>query len=736
MFSYKDIGMLIKELTAARCGKPFDHLGLIKNPEGAGLLLRVWLPGAKAVEVRELGSGKVLAASMKCIDKNGLFEQPFTSRKNPFTYTLHITYPDSTLDMIDPYQFRDEAYSGLAEMKLEAANLYRTLGAQLVETEVNGVKVSGVRFAVYAPSATAVSLIGDFNFWDGRRHPMQRSLCGHWVIFIPGLKPGERYKYELKDPLGNRLPHKADPVGFYAEQYPSFSSVVYDHSQYEWNDEAWRVSQLNDKLEQPLSIYELHFASWRRHEDGSSLNYREMAQELISYVKDMGYTHIELMPISEHPFSGSWGYQPVGMFAPTSRFGSADDFKYFVDQCHQAGIGVILDWVPAHFPSDSHGLARFDGTPLYEYEDPRRGWHPDWNSYIYDFGRDNVRQFLVASALYWLDHFHIDGLRVDAVASMLYWDYSRKAGEWVPNVHGGNHNYEAISLLRWFNEEVYKNYPHAMTIAEESTAFAGVSRPTFTGGLGFGFKWNMGWMHDSLEYMKKDPIYRKYHQNELTFSMVYHYDENFILSLSHDEVVHGKHSMLYKMPGDEWQQAANLRAYMGFMYAHPGKKLNFMGTEFAQSTEWNHDAQLQWWLLQFDKHKGQQSLIRDLNHLYRSEPALYEADYVRGGFMWLSHDDAEHSIFTMLRRNKAGDNSILVVSNMTPSPVAGYRLGVLEAGTYQVVLNTDSSYYWGSDYDMGGLAFHSDSVECHGQAQSIMINLPPLSTVFIKRVGD
>ena len=512
--------------------------------------------------------------------------------------------------------------------------------------------------------------------------------------------------------------------------------MVYDHSQYQWSDEAWRVSQLNDKLEQPLSIYELHFASWRRHEDGSSLNYREMAQELISYVKDMGYTHIELMPISEHPFSGSWGYQPVGMFAPTSRFGSADDFKYFVDQCHQAGIGVILDWVPAHFPSDSHGLARFDGTPLYEYEDPRRGWHPDWNSYIYDFGRDNVRQFLVASALYWLDHFHIDGLRVDAVASMLYWDYSRKAGEWVPNVHGGNHNYEAISLLRWFNEEVYKNYPHAMTIAEESTAFAGVSRPTFTGGLGFGFKWNMGWMHDSLEYMKKDPIYRKYHQNELTFSMVYHYDENFILSLSHDEVVHGKHSMLYKMPGDEWQQAANLRAYMGFMYAHPGKKLNFMGTEFAQSTEWNHDAQLQWWLLQFDKHKGQQSLIRDLNHLYRSEPALYEADYVRGGFMWLSHDDAEHSIFTMLRRNKAGDNSILVVSNMTPSPVAGYRLGVLEAGTYQVVLNTDSSYYWGSDYDMGGLAFHSDSVECHGQAQSIMINLPPLSTVFIKRVGD
>lgn len=728
--------MLIKELTAARCGKPFDHLGLIKNPEGAGLLLRAWLPGAKAVEVRELGSGKVLAASMSCIDKNGLFEQPFSSRKKPFSYTLHITYPDSTLDLIDPYQFKDEAYAGLAEMKLQASNLYRTLGSHLIETEVAGEKISGVRFAVYAPSATAVSLIGDFNFWDGRRHPMQRSLCGHWVLFVPGLKEGERYKYELKDPLGNRLPHKADPVGFYSEQYPSFASVVYDQSQYQWNDDEWRNSQLNDKLEQPLSIYELHLASWRRHEDGSSLSYRELAEDLISYVKDMGYTHIELMPVSEHPFSGSWGYQPVGMFAPTSRFGTADDFKYFVDQCHQAGIGVILDWVPAHFPSDSHGLARFDGTPLYEYEDPRRGWHPDWNSYIYDFGRDHVRQFLVASALYWLEYFHIDGLRVDAVASMLYWDYSRKAGEWVPNIHGGNHNYEAISLLRWFNEEVYKNYPHAMTIAEESTAFAGVSRPTFTGGLGFGFKWNMGWMHDSLEYMKRDPVHRKYHHSEMSFSMVYHYDENFILSLSHDEVVHGKHSMLYKMPGDEWQQAANLRAYMGFMYAHPGKKLNFMGTEFAQSTEWNHDAQLQWWLLQFDKHKGQQSLIRDLNHLYRNESAMYEADYIRGGFMWLDHGDAERSVYAMLRRNKAGDQSILSVSSLTPSPVPGYRLGVPEAGTYKVVLNTDSSYYWGSDYDMGGLTFHSEETAIHGQSHSIVINLPPLSTVFIKRVGD
>jgi 1,4-alpha-glucan branching enzyme len=430
------------------------------------------------------------------------------------------------------------------------------------------------------------------------------------------------------------------------------------------------------------------------------------------------------------------GYQPIGLFAPTSRFGSADDFKYFVDQCHQNGIGVILDWVPAHFPSDSHGLARFDGTPLYEYEDPRRGWHPDWNSYIYDFGRDTVRQFLVASALFWLDHYHIDALRVDAVASMLYWDYSRNEGEWVPNVDGGNHNYEAISLLRWVNEEVYKNYPHAMMIAEESTAFAGVSRPTFTGGLGFGFKWNMGWMHDTLEYMKKDPIYRKYHHSEMTFSMIYAYDENFILSISHDEVVHGKQSMLYKMPGDEWQQAANLRAFMGYMYAHPGKKLNFMGTEFAQSAEWNHDSQLQWWLLQFDKHQGQKNLIKDLNNLYKSEPALYVSDYDKGGFVWLDHSDYQNSIFAMMRRDDNGENEVIAVSNFTPSTQDGYRLGVPKAGTYKVLLNTDSKYYWGSDYDVGGLTFKATDESWHGQYHSIVLNLPPLATLFIKRIGD
>ena len=728
--------MLIDDLNNARLAKPFETFGLQKNPEGqSGYLLRTWLPGALSVDVMSI-DGKKKLGTMNRVEEEGLFELNFPNAGSEFNYLFNVTYQDSVVKVIDPYQFREQAYAGLSTMRNEAANLYRTMGAQLVEIEVDGVKIKGVRFAVYAPSASNVSVIGDFNFWDGRRHPMQRSLMGEWVLFVPGIGEGERYKYELKDPLGNRLPHKSDPVGFYAEQYPSFASVVYDQKRYQWNDAAWVESQKNDKLKQAMSIYELHFASWKRHENGDSLSYREMAAELIPYVKEMGYTHVELLPIMEHPFSGSWGYQPVGLFSPTSRFGSADDFKYFVDQCHQAGIGVILDWVPAHFPSDSHGLARFDGTPLYEYEDPRRGWHPDWNSYIYDFGRETVRQFLVASALVWLDYYHIDGLRVDAVASMLYWDYSRKAGEWVPNVDGGNHNYEAISLLRWFNEEVYKNYPQCMTIAEESTAFAGVSRPTYTGGLGFGFKWNMGWMHDTIEYMKKDPIYRKYHHSEMTFSMTYAYDENFILSISHDEVVHGKLSMLYKMPGDEWQQAANLRAYMGYMYAHPGKKLNFMGTEFAQSAEWNHDSQLQWWLLQFDKHQGQKKLIQDLNNLYRSEPALYVADYDKIGFMWLDHSDYQNSIFAMMRRDANGENSIIAVSNFTPTTHEGYRLGVPTKGKYKVVLNTDSKCYWGSNYDVGGEVFEASDISWHGQYHSIVLNLPPLATIFIKRIGD
>ena len=726
--------MLIDDLNGARLTKPFEVLGLQPNPDGQGFILRAWLPGSNEVRVSELSTGREIC-TLNQVAQDGLYESVLGDVSEPFHYKFTVRYSDATVEVIDPYQFRDEAYYGLSTMYENPENIYRTLGGQLIELDVDGVRVQGTKFAVYAPSATCVSLIGDFNFWDGRRHPMARSLMGHWVLFVPGIFAGQRYKFEIKDPGGNRLPHKSDPVGFYHEQYPSFASVVTDHSTYQWHDQEWQKSQLNDKLKQPLTIYEVHLASWKRKQDGSSLSYRELASELVSYVKDMGYTHLELMPVMEHPFSGSWGYQPTGLFAPTSRFGGVDDFKYFVDQCHQQGIGVILDWVPAHFPTDAHGLARFDGTPVYEYEDLRRGWHPDWNSLIYDYGRDTVRNFLIASALIWLDYYHIDGLRVDAVASMLYWDYSRKEGEWIPNVDGGNTNYEAISFLKWFNEEVYRKYPHCMTIAEESTAFTGVSRPCYTGGLGFGFKWNMGWMHDSLQYMSEDPFFRKYHHGEMSFSMIYAYNENFILSISHDEVTHGKHSLLYKMPGDEWQQAANLRAYFGFQYAHPGKKLNFMGSEFAQGAEWNHDGQLEWWLTQFDKHRGMRDLIRDLNYFYRANEALFKYDYDDKAFFWLDVNDADHSVFAMLRRAE-NNESLIAVSNFTPVPYIAYRLGVLTEGTYEVVLNTDDKKYWGSDYGTGQKQFKASNISWQSQYHSIVLDLPPLSTIFVKRIGD
>lgn len=475
--------------------------------------------------------------------------------------------------------------------------------------------------------------------------------------------------------------------------------------------------------------------SWKKNENGQPLTYRELAVELLEYVKNMGYTHIELMPIMEHPFSGSWGYQPTGLFAPTSRFGTIDDFKFFVDTFHQNGIGIILDWVPAHFPTDAFGLAKFDGTCVYEYEDPRRGWHPDWNSLIYDFGRDTVRRFLIASALIWLDLYHIDGLRVDAVASMLYWDYSRKDGEWIPNVDGGNINYEAVSFLKWFNEEVNRKHPNAVTIAEESTAFTGVSRPTSTGGLGFNFKWNMGWMHDSLEYMQTDPFFRKYHHGEMSFSMIYAYNENFILSISHDEVTHGKHSLLYKMPGDEWQQAANLRAYLGYQYAHPGKKLNFMGSEFGQGSEWNDNTQLDWWLLKYPKHQGVQKLVQDLNEMYKKEPALWKRDYDSDAFRWLDVNDAEHSIFAMLRSGDDGD-CIIAVSNFTPVPYVAYRLGVPTPGTYKVILNTDDKKYWGSGYGTGSDEIVASNISYQNNYHSIVLDLPPLATIFVKKISD
>ena len=727
---------LEKQLQHAQCTFPFSYLGLLKTNNA--FTVTAWIPNATSIKVIDLVTDKAIG-SLKRQAQSDLFTAEFTKGNPPAVYAFEVENAQGSYRIIDPYQFQDQAFHAVHFVDHLPKNVYQQLGAQLIDLEV-GLKtpIAATRFAVFAPNASAVSVIGDFNYWDGSCLPMQKTDFGYWVLVVPGVKAGDKYKYQIKDAHGNELPHKADPVGFYAEQYPSHASVVFDHEQYQWQDTKWQQQVKGDKYTQAMSIYEVHLGSWKRPDSQSGktyLSYHELVDELIPYVKDMGYTHLELLPISEFPFDGSWGYQPVGLFAPTSRFGGPDDFKYFVDQCHQNGIGVIIDWVPAHFPEDGHGLARFDGTHVYEYEDPRKGWHPDWNSCIYDFGKDTVRQFLVANALFWLDKYHIDGLRVDAVASMLYLDYSREADEWVPNVDGGNHNYEAISLLQWMNKEVYSHYPNAMTIAEESTSFAKVSRPVFEGGLGFGFKWNMGWMHDSLHYISKDPSYRRYHHGEMTFSMVYAYDESFVLPISHDEVVHGKGSLLRKMPGDEWQQAANLRCYAAFMYAHPGKKLNFMGNEIGQSAEWNHDSSINWHLLDFDKHSGIQALYRDLNKLYAGYPALHELDHDPAGFEWIDHENAEQSTLAMLRQSKEGKQQVYAVSNFTPVPRTNFRLGVKAPGEYSILLNTDDKQYWGSGHSLNE-TIKADKTLWNNQAYSICVSLPPLATVFILYKGQ
>lgn len=724
-------------LLQAQCTFPFAHLGGQFDETNSLFTVTAWAPNSDAVSVIDLSNNQVIGQLEK-VDESCLYKAELELKQAPKAYKLKVTNASGDYEVVDPYQFQEQAYYAVHHVDQAAQNVYQQLGAQLVELDVGLERpISATRFAVYAPNASAVSLIGEFNYWDGCCHPMQKTDLGYWVLVVPGVEAGAKYKYQIKDGAGHSLPHKADPVGFYAEQYPSHTSVVYDHEVYQWQDKSWLKQAKKDKYQQPMSIYELHLGSWKRPSHDSAeryLSYKELATELIPYVKNMAYTYIELLPVSEYPFDGSWGYQPVGLFAPTSRFGSPDDFKYFVDQCHQNGIGVIIDWVPAHFPEDGHGLARFDGTHVYEYEDPRKGWHPDWNSCIYDFGKDTVRQFLVANALYWVDKFHIDGLRVDAVASMLYLDYSRDEDEWIPNVDGGNHNYEAISFLQWMNKEVYEKFPHAMTIAEESTSFPKVSRPVFEGGLGFGFKWNMGWMHDSLHYIAKDPSYRRYHHNEITFSMVYAFDESFVLPISHDEVVHGKGSLLRKMPGDEWQQAANLRAYAGFMYAHPGKKLNFMGNEIGQAEEWNHDSSVNWHLLEYDKHQGIQTLYRDLNKAYRKYPALYELEHSHQGFEWIDHGNAEQSILSVLRKSTDAKQKIYVVVNFTPVPYEHFRLGVQDAGDYQVVLNSDNKKYWGSAYKTSA-KLTSSPEPWNNLSHSICFNLPPLASLFILYKG-
>lgn len=611
--------------------------------------------------------------------------------------------------------------------------LYEVLGAH--QRTVDGV--DGINFAVWAPNARGVSVIGDFNQWDGRRNPMHKLHLdnGIWELFIPDLKPGTLYKFRVTNAQGQSV-ERCDPLGFAAEVPPKTASVVSDLDQYQWGDDSWLQRRRDSNpLKQPISVYEVHLGSWQKNSEDPAdwLNYRELAHRLVNYCKEMNYTHLELMPISEHPFTGSWGYQTVGYFAVTSRYGTPEDFMYFVDHCHQNGIGVIIDWVPAHFPKDMHGLARFDGTALYEHSDPRQGEHPDWGTLIFNYGRNEVRNFLVSNALFWLDKYHIDGLRVDAVASMLYLDYSREQGEWIPNEHGGRENLEAIEFIKEFNSVVHGDYPGVLTIAEESTAWEGVSRPVDSGGLGFSLKWNMGWMNDSLRYFRNDPIHRKYHHNELTFSLIYAFHENFMLPLSHDEVVHGKRALLDQMPGDLWQKFANLRLLYTYMWTHPGKKLLFMGGEFGQWTEWNHDKALEWGLLEYDSHRGLKQLVADLNQVYRGQPALHEVDFDDRGFQWVDCMSADASVIAYQRLAEDAENKLLIALNFTPVVRENYRVGVDAPGEYREIFNSDSEYYGGTNVGIGSVI--AEPIEAQGKPWSVNLNLPPLAGSILQREG-
>jgi len=721
---------VVQSIVDSECGDVFAYLGKHSLSDNR-YAVRAYLPTAQGVDVLDYDNRNVIA-SMTQIHDGGFFSAVIDG-PIPDRYLLRAQYGVDQLILEDPYRF----YSTIGEQDLYLygegthERAYEFLGAHLME--LDGVK--GCRFSVWAPNATRVSVVGDFNFWDGRRHMMRNLLPGGvWEIFIPGVGEHALYKYEIKSSSGDLLPHKADPVGFYAQVPPAQASIVVDTNAYQWSDDAWRSRRAaSSSTAEPMSVYEVHLGSWRRipEEGNRYLTYRELAEKLIPYVKEMGFTHIQLMPISEFPFDGSWGYQPVGMYAPTSRFGTPDDFKYFVDQCHSNELAVLIDWVPGHFPTDAHGLGVFDGTPLYEHADSRQGFHPDWNTFIYNYGRKEVANFLMANAIFWFDKYHIDGLRVDAVASMLYLDYSREEGEWIPNVHGGRENLEAIDFIRLTNERVYKNFPNGMMIAEESTSWPGVSKPTNYGGLGFGYKWNMGWMNDSLEFMSKEPIHRQYHHHDMTFSLYYAFSENFILPLSHDEVVHGKGSILDRMPGDAWQKFANLRAYYGFMWGHPGKKLLFMGCEIAQGPEWDHDNSLCWHQLDVPEHAGVQTLIRELNGIYASTEALYENDAEESGFEWIEADDSHNSIFAFARKSKSTGKSMFVLSNFTPVKRENYRLGVNQHGVYRELLSTDDAKFGGSGVTNPD-ALTSQNVPWHYREQSIVITVPPLATIFIE----
>ena len=734
----------------------FSVLGMHKHPTVNGLIVRAFLPEATCVEVIDSKTNKWVA-ELNCVDQAGLFEGKLGRRRNAFNYHLRVCYNNETMVVEDPYRFSSQLSHDDLYLFCEGTNeqAYEWMGAhQLI---VDGV--SGTNFVVWASDASRISVVGDFNLWDGRRHVMRKHpAAGIWEIFIPNNEAqcsdpqlvnsliNASYKYEIADKNGHIQPLKADPYAFAMQHPPETASIVSATSEYQWQDSQWLNNRINSSnpYQGPVSIYEVHLGSWKRNVEDNALSahspnyltYRELADQLVPYTVEMGFTHLQLMPVSEYPFDGSWGYQPVGLFAPTSRFGNADDFKYFVDCCHKAGLGLLLDWVPGHFPTDAHGTGKFDGSCLYEHEDVRKGFHPDWQTLIYNYGRAEVKSYLISNALYWLDQFHIDGLRVDAVASMLYLDYSREAGEWVPNIHGGRENLEAIELLQQVNSRAYLNHPGVMMIAEESTAWPGVSKPVDAGGLGFGFKWNMGWMNDTLKYMERDPIYRQHHHNEMTFGLVYSFSENFVLPISHDEVVHGKGSLLNKMPGDDWQKFANLRAYYGFMWTHPGKKLLFMGCEFAQRAEWNHDQSLDWHLLEHESHKGIQSLIKDLNHTYRDVPALYELDCDGNGFEWLDSQNSKQSILVYLRKGHVGGAPALVVVNLTPTSYSNFHVGVPLFGYYRECINTDSHKYGGSNVGNGGgvrsAPADSQDNSHDGQPHQLTLTIPPLATMIFE----
>jgi 1,4-alpha-glucan branching enzyme len=720
----------IELICSAHHGDAFSVLG--PHAQQGGVSVRAFLPGAQQVQVLDAATGEPLGTLEKR-HADGFFEQVLALPALA-PYRLQVQWNDGqTAVLDDPYRFGPVLGATDIWLLGEGSHLrpYEILGAN--QREMDGV--AGTSFAVWAPNASCVSVIGDFNCWDGRRHAMRlRRECGVWEIFLPGVAPGARYKFEIRAAGGQLLPARADPYARQAELRPATASIVAVMPPLKPSSDQRRRA---NALDAPMSIYEVHLGSWRRISDTTSatprwLTWDELAEQLVPYAQDMGFTHLELLPITEHPFDGSWGYQPIGLYAPTSRFGDAEGFVRFVQHCHVAGLGVLLDWVPAHFPSDAHGLANFDGTHLYEYADPREGFHKDWNTLIYNLGRTEVSNFLIGNGLYWLERFGLDGLRVDAVASMLYRDYSREAGEWLPNQHGGRENLESIAFLKRMNEVIGSERPDAVTMAEESTAFPGVSRPTYAGGLGFHYKWNMGWMHDTLQYMARDPVHRQHHQSEMTFGLSYAFSENFVLPISHDEVVHGKGSLLGKMPGDPWQQFANLRAYLGFMFGHPGKKLLFMGCEFAQAREWNHDQSLDWHLLDDPRHAGVQRLVRDLNQFLRATPALYQLDFVPAGFEWLDHQDAAHSVLSFIRRGSDARRFVVVVCNFTPTVQTAYRIGVPQPGEYRERINTDSSHYGGSNTGTPlGLAT-AEQAPWHGQAHSIVLTLPPLATVLLE----